>query len=326
MTMNEKSPVGARRGDGERPRRSLLEFLRRHGPDHRLAPGVGALLRPGIPHTGRPVLGVEVPTDAPNRDGGGDDGRKGQANLQAPAQSRADGVARLGQANREAKPVAHERTNGPSPPASLLLGHLQAPAPKPTLRTSRQPAPQHAARDDDNERQEQGDGQVTERGEARGHDAEEGPVEAHAADVDREQGGDEAEDPAAVDRRPGRLLLGQPAGKGQHLGVFREKQIGNGRVAGVAGGEHGRQENVQGRPEDSRRTGGGHRPRHHGLPAEHEQRRANQEIAKSGERPRPGRSGVCPCGGKRRRGGGRRQGRTIPRGRARSPWKRNRAR
>ena len=59
-----------------------------------------------------------------------------------------------------------------------------------------------------------------------------GPVEAHAADVDREQGGDEAEDPAAVDRRPGRLLLGQPAGKGQHLGVLREEQVGDGRVAG----------------------------------------------------------------------------------------------
>ena len=39
---------------------------------------------------------------------------------------------------------------------------------------------------------------------------------------------------------------------------------------------------------------------------------------------RPGRTGVCPCGGRRRQGSGRRPGRTSRRGRVRSPWRRNR--
>ena len=63
----------------------------------------------------------------------------------------------------------------------------------------------------------------------------------------------------------------------------------------VAGGEHGGEEDAHGRPEDPRRGGGGHRPRHHRLPAEYQQRPADQEVAEAGGDPGQGGPAGVPA-------------------------------
>ena len=79
------------------------------------------------------------------------------------------------------------------------------PAPHRPLDPSRRPAPEQVERIDHEQRDEGGDQHVAGDGNGRREQPEQRAIGTHAADVNREERGDERQDPAAIDRRARRL-------------------------------------------------------------------------------------------------------------------------
>ena len=77
------------------------------------------------------------------------------------------------------------------------------------------------------------------------------PVEAHAAEVDGEQRGDEGPDPAAVERRPRLLLVCDAVGDRDQFGLVRQAELREDGLARVARREHRRRDDVPRRAADA---------------------------------------------------------------------------
>ena len=94
----------------------------------------------------------------------------------------------------------------------------------------------HAGDDDgegDHERE-----QVTDDGDQRRADSVARAVEAHPAQVDGEQRGDEGPDPGVVERFASALLDGHAVGERRELGLLGQGELGEHGVAGVGRREH----------------------------------------------------------------------------------------
>ncbi len=179
--------------------------------DHRRAPGIGARRGPRVPDTRRPVLGVEVPAHAPDRNRGDDDRGERQPDLEPAAEGGPQRIAGRAQADGEPharlEPPAQQR--GPRHAATpVRAGPVEHALPGAALEPTSRPAGEEPKRDDDEVGECERDDDVARYRDQRRENAERRLVEAHAADVNGEQHRDERRDPAAIGGHP--VDLGPP--------------------------------------------------------------------------------------------------------------------
>ena len=263
------------------PRRPVA-LLRRHCPHHRLAPGVGARLGPGVPHAGRPVLGVEVPAHAPDRDGGGDDGRERQAAGRPRASAARHRVAGFAEPHPDPQPIAQPPFRDAMPPARALRAERQVPAPHAALDPARRPAQRQHDRSDDRQREQDGEQHVAQHGN-RGRDIpEQRAIRLHARDVDREQRGHKGQRPPSVARRARPFLGDDLLEQGHGFGTIAQAQIVDDRAPGIIGHVNRRDGDRPGDAAHAQRRGNGDRPVRRHVACRQEQR-GDRQIAHRGD-------------------------------------------
>ena len=264
---------------------------------------------------GRPVLGVEVPADAPDRDGRGDDGRQRQADLQAPAQGRADGIPRLGQADRRGGAGGPSTAaDGPPPPPALRPSGTfrhQAHSRRSGPRVSRRHSTLHGMTTTNaRSRAMARSPSVAKPGDMMPRTVRSKPMRPtwianRVAMKPRTQ-------PRSIGARAD-FLLGQPSGQGRHLRVLREGRSATAVSPVSPAVNTGERKMFQAVPKirTAPATATVQATR---LPAEGQDRRGRAEVAEAGEGPSQGGPPRVPAEGCRG-GSGRRPGRTTRRGR-----------
>ena len=254
--------------------------------NHRLAPRVGALRGPRVPDAGGPVLGVEVPAHAPDRNRRDDDRGQRQPDLE-PASERGRAGSSAPRAREWQIACAIRATSGPRARSrratpvragtSSTRSHARRSSPRVTRRTNRRSGTitKYARR--------QGKDDVADHRDERREDPQRRSVEAHAADVNRKQHGQERRDPAAIGRDPVLFGLLEPrAGLGEALGPI-DADVGDDALIRLALGVDGRRGQIDRRRGQPQARG---EPDHpvRGVPADQQDRERDSQI--------PGR-GAC---------------------------------
>ena len=156
ITRNAKSPpeIPAARPCSA-PAGSTAGRRREHRTRHRDAPGVGALLGPGVVDPGRPVLRVEIPAHAPDGHGGDDDRDQRQAHLQGALGGERERVAHLMEPDPDAQAPDEVEAKQPVEEARRALdGPSDEPRPPAALERPRRAAQREPCRAHHAERQE----------------------------------------------------------------------------------------------------------------------------------------------------------------------------
>ena len=165
---------------------------------------------------------------------------------------------------------------GQSRPPGRLRG--RAPVDDSTCEPGRQPEPEQASRQHDEESHDERDEQIAEHGDTRRQDAEGRPVESHPSEVDREEREDQHQDPVAVDRLAASFLVLELFGERRDFGPLFETEVANHRLPRVGRIEDRSHRDAPGSSEDAQRPGDRNHPVG-GPAAEQAEQRHEREVA-----------------------------------------------